>query len=295
MSSRSTRSLMCAVFAAAGALALSTVPAIATPEAPAASATRAGSQKVSVPAYFYPGPLWDRLAQAGTGVGLAIANPSNGPGDGDDQYTAAIKKADAAGISVIGYVSTGYLGTTGMTTRSGSSDPDEWMRQIKADVDAWYQLYGGAGLGGIFFDEGLARCGSGNTDVNRYIELKNYVESRYGEGAVVVDNPGTGVEECYTKAADTLVTFEGDENTYRGHQPQAWETSASPDKVWHLVYGVQDEGTMREVMELSRQRNAGHVYVTPDTMADKNPWDTLPPDAYWNSELGLAGGGAAGS
>ncbi|MFD7284604.1 spherulation-specific family 4 protein [Streptomyces sp. NPDC059863] len=293
MTSHSRRSLMCAVLAAAGALTLCAAPAIAAPEAPAGTATRAGSQKISVPAYFYPGPLWDRLTQAGTGVGLAVANPYNGPGDGDDQYTAAIKKADAAGISVIGYVATGYFGTTGMTTRSGSTDPDEWMRQIKSDVDVWYRLYGGAGLGGIFFDEGMARCGSENTDVARYIELKNYVESRYGDDAVVVDNPGTGVEECYTEAADTLVTFEGDENSYRGHQPEAWESSASPGKVWHLVYDVPDEGRMREVMELSRQRNAGHVYVTPDTMADKNPWDTLPPDAYWNTEIDLAGGGAA--
>ncbi|MFD7090953.1 spherulation-specific family 4 protein [Streptomyces sp. NPDC059896] len=292
MTSRSTRSLIGGVFAA-GALALCAVPAIAVPDAPAGATTQAISQKVSVPAYFYPGALWDQLTRSGTGVGLAVANPYNGPGDGDDQYTDAIKKADAAGITVIGYVATGYFGTTGMTTRSGSTDPDEWMRQIKADVDAWYRLYGGPGLGGIFFDEGLARCGSGNADVNRYIELKNYVESRHGTGAVVVDNPGTGVEECYTQAADTLVTFEGDENSYRGHQPQAWENRASPDKVWHLVYDVPDENRMRGVMDLARQRNAGHVYVTPDTMADKNPWDTLPPDAYWNSEISLAGGGTA--
>ncbi|MFD7639017.1 spherulation-specific family 4 protein, partial [Streptomyces sp. NPDC059873] len=266
MTSRSTRSLIGGVFAA-GALALCAVPAIAVPDAPAGATTQAISQKVSVPAYFYPGALWDQLTRSGTGVGLAVANPYNGPGDGDDQYTDAIKKADAAGITVIGYVATGYFGTTGMTTRSGSTDPDEWMRQIKADVDAWYRLYGGAGLGGIFFDEGLARCGSGNADVNRYIELKNYVESSHGAGAVVVDNPGTGVEECYTQAADTLVTFEGDENSYRGHQPQAWENRASPDKVWHLVYDVPDENRMRGVMDLARQRNAGHVYVTPDTMA----------------------------
>ncbi|MFD7118877.1 spherulation-specific family 4 protein [Streptomyces sp. NPDC059922] len=292
MTSRSTRSLIGGVFAT-GALALCAVPAIAVPDAPAGATTQAISQKVSVPAYFYPGALWDQLTRSGTGVGLAVANPYNGPGDGDDQYTDAIKKADAAGITVIGYVATGYFGTTGMTTRSGSTDPDEWMRQIKADVDAWYRLYGGAGLGGIFFDEGLARCGSGNADVNRYIELKNYVESSHGAGAVVVDNPGTGVEECYTQAADTLVTFEGDENSYRGHQPQAWENRASPDKVWHLVYDVPDENRMRGVMDLARQRNAGHVYVTPDTMADKNPWDTLPPNAYWNSEISLAGGGTA--
>ena len=41
-------------------------------------------------------------------------------------------------------------------------------------------------------------------------------------------------------------------------------------------------------MALSRQRNAGYVYVTPDDLP--NPWDTLPSGSYWTHELSLAGG-----
>ncbi|MFF7254118.1 spherulation-specific family 4 protein [Streptomyces microflavus] len=285
------RSLALATAVGTVAVAVLAAPAVGSPSAadapPKASAP---VQKVSVPAYFYPGATWDQLVGAGNRVGLAIANPFNGPGTGDPQYTRAIQRARTAGMTVIGYVATGYFGTTGITTRNGSTDPAEWMRQIKGDVDTWYRLYGSAGVGGIFFDEALSRCGAGNADVNRYIELRAYVEQRHGAASTVVDNPGTGVEECYTAAADTLVTFEGNDTSYRTHRPQGWEARVPADRIWHMVYASPDESTLRTAMSLSKQRNAGHVYVTPDTIADGNPWDTLPPASYWAVQLSLASG-----
>ncbi|MFB8380873.1 spherulation-specific family 4 protein [Streptomyces rubiginosohelvolus] len=284
----------CALAAAVGGVAVAALaaPAAGSPPAdgvrPASASAAALTQKVSVPAYFYPGATWDQLTGAGNRVGLAIANPYNGPGTGDTQYTQAIQRARSAGITVIGYVATGYFGTTGITTRSGSTDPAEWMRQIKSDVDTWYRLYGSSGLGGIFFDEAMSRCGAGNVDVNRYIELRSYVEQRHGAASTVVDNPGTGVEECYTAAADTLVTFEGNDASYRSHRPQGWEARVPADRIWHMVYASPDESTLRTAVSLSKQRNAGHVYITPDTIADGNPWDTLPPASYWNTQLSLA-------
>ncbi|MFD8104702.1 spherulation-specific family 4 protein [Streptomyces microflavus] len=285
------RSLALATAVGTVAVAALAAPAVGSPSA--ADATPKASapvQKVSVPAYFYPGATWDQLGGAGNRVGLAIANPFNGPGTGDPQYTRAIQRARTAGMTVIGYVATGYFGTTGITTRNGSTDPAEWMRQIKGDVDTWYRLYGSAGVGGIFFDEALSRCGAGNADVNRYIELRAYVEQRYGAASTVVDNPGTGVEECYSAAADTLVTFEGNDASYRTHRPQGWEARVPAERIWHMVYASPDESTLRTAMSLSKQRNAGHVYVTPDTIADGNPWDTLPPASYWAVQLSLASG-----
>ncbi|MFJ7062553.1 spherulation-specific family 4 protein [Streptomyces microflavus] len=298
MKKRSKRILTGSALAGAGALALfalpagaTTSPADSTPAAPREAGAQALSQKVSVPTYFYPGATWEQLTGSGPGVGVAVANPNSGPGTHkDNRYTETIKKADAAGARVIGYVSTGYFGTSGMKTRSGFASPDAWMKQAKADVDTWYRLYGDTGLGGIFFDEGTSRCGSGNADVKRYIALRKYVEQKHGEKAVVVNNPGTGTEECYTRAADILVTFEGSDSSYRTHKPQAWEKKVSGNKIWHLVYGVPDENRMRAAMALSKKRNAGHIYVTPDNLSENNPWDSLPPKAYWKSQLSLAGG-----
>ncbi|MFE8977663.1 spherulation-specific family 4 protein [Streptomyces cyaneofuscatus] len=298
MKKRSKRILMGSALVGVGALALfalpagaSTSPTDATPKTAPKTASGTVSQKVSVPAYFYPGATWEQLTEFGSGVGVAVANPNNGPGTSkNNQYTATMKEADAAGADVVGYVSTGYFGTSGKTTRSGSTSPDAWMKQIKADVDTWYRLYGDTGLGGIFFDEGTSRCGSGGADVRRYIELRKYVENKHGEKAIVVNNPGTGTEQCYTRAADILVTFEGSDSSYRGHKPRGWEKEVSGNKIWHLVYDVPDENRMREMIALSKERNAGHIYLTPDDLSENNPWDSLPPATYWKSQLALAGG-----
>jgi hypothetical protein len=40
---------------------------------------------------------------------------------------------------------------------------------------------------------------------------------------------------------------------------------------------------MAHAVQLSNQRGAGYVYVTPDTLP--NPCDMLPTGAYWSSEL----------
>jgi hypothetical protein len=40
---------------------------------------------------------------------------------------------------------------------------------------------------------------------------------------------------------------------------------------------------MQRAITLSKQRNAGWVYVTNDVLP--NPWDTLPADPYWTKEL----------
>ncbi|MFE8979108.1 spherulation-specific family 4 protein [Streptomyces cyaneofuscatus] len=259
------------------------------PERPAPRESPAADfQEVSVPAYFYPGDTWEQLLRGGPGTGMTIANPHNGPGDErDPRYTEVLERAEAAGMDVIGYVSTGYFGTSGDRTRSGSTSPEAWMKQIKADIDDWYELYGDTGVDGIFFDEGTSRCGPGNADVERYTALREYVENAHGEEAVVVHNPGTRTEECYLESADTLVTFEGSGADYRDRDRQAWEEEAPADKIWHLVYDVQGEKEMREMLALSRERNAGHVYVTTGTLSS-SVWDELPPQRYWKDQLALA-------
>ncbi|MFJ3493685.1 spherulation-specific family 4 protein [Streptomyces sp. NPDC086091] len=283
-----TRLLASTVAALAVSVTVTALPSAAAPSAAApAVAAAAGAQKVSVPSYFFPGATWDRLIQSGGTVGLTVANPNNGPhtdAPSRDAYLATLRKADAAGVRVIGYVPTGYLGTTGMTTRTGSTDPTAWMTQIKADIDTWYSLYGGAGLDGVFLDEGLAQCGTNNVNADRYRQLRDHIEAKGDE--IVVANPGTGTQECFKDAADTLVTFEGTADTYRSYRPQAWEAGVPADRIWHLVHATP-QSRLAETVRLSKERNAGHVYVTDDVL--DNPWDQLPPAGYWQSLLDQAG------
>jgi hypothetical protein len=258
--------------------------------APAQAA--ATTQHIAVPAYFNPSgsTYWTQLDQSAPAVGVAIANPDNGPGTTFDQgYANAIRAAANAGIRVIGYVDTGYFGTTGRTTRGGQTTTAAWTTQAEGDVATWYSLYGSYGLGGIFFDDGLADC----AHVGLYETVNTYTKQNHA-GAYTVDNPGTAADSCYADAADTIVMFEGSYASYTGWSAPAWELNyADPNKFYHLVYATASQADEANAMTLSKQRNAGYVYVTPDNLP--NPWDTLPTGAYWSDELARAGSGSGGS
>jgi hypothetical protein len=97
-------------------------------------------------------------------------------------------------------------------------------------------------------------------------------------------NPGMQTNECYLSAADVIVTFEGDVRTYQNsYSAPGWVANYTPDRFWHLVYNVPTAQQMRTILQLSKERGAGWVYVTPDNLP--NPWDTLPTGSYWTDEL----------
>ncbi|MFD0662534.1 spherulation-specific family 4 protein [Thermocatellispora tengchongensis] len=235
-------------------------------------------QALAVPAYFQPGPLWERLDDPG--VGIVVANPFSGPGkDFDPAYAAAIAKARAAGVTVLGYVATGYLGSTGRATWLGESDPQAWLAQAQQDVATWYRLYGEHGLGGIFLDEVQNVC----QYAGAYRWLDSSIKSLH-RGAFTVINPGIGTEECYSDIGDVSLTFEATYESYLSWQPPAWQRGKDPRRFWHLVHATATPEQMAEAMRLGKERGAGYIYVTPDAPA--NPWDTLPD--YWDAELAAA-------
>jgi hypothetical protein len=263
-----------------------------------AAAHTATVQHIAVPAYFNPGgspgsTFWSQLDQSTPAVGIAIANPNSGPGSAFDQsYANAIQAATNSGVKVIGYVDTGYFGTTGRTTHDGRTTTAAWTAQAQADVDSWYSWYGGHGLSGIFFDDGLADCGTNNAHVGLYKAINTFTKQNHS-GALTVDNPGAGADQCYAGAADVLVMFEGTYADYTGWTAPAWElNSTNPDKFWHLIYNTPTRANMKNAVSLSKQRNAGYLYVTDDDLP--NPWDTLPTGTYWSDELSAANGGGGG-
>lgn len=252
------------------------------------------AQHVGVPAYFDPSAspgssYWTQLDQSGAAGGIAIANPDNGPATAFDQsYADAIQAASAAGIKVIGYVDTGYFGTTGRTTRGGQTSSSAWTAQVEADVADWYSWYGGYGLSGIFFDDAQNVCGTNNAYVDLYIAVDTYTKQHH-PGALTADNPGAIADQCYAQAADILVMFEGTYADYSSWTAPAWELNANtPDKFWNLVYDTPTQADMESAIARSKQNDVGYVYVTPDNLP--NPWDTLPGSTYWNDEISKAAG-----
>jgi hypothetical protein len=259
------------------------------------------AQRLAVPAYINPADdpaTWQQLVGSGAGtVGLVVANVDSGPGSAATAaWSGVLHNAHAAGMKVLGYVDTGYLGSPstaasgGLPTRSGDSSMQAWLGQAEADVDLWYEYYG-PDLDGIFFDEAPDQCGTTLAPTlyaDGYAALDAYVKQAH-PGALTALNPGQAVPRCFEDAADVLVTFEGSYGDYTAaasaangaYQPLTW-TPADPQKIWHIVYGVTGQDQMEQVMALSKSRNAGYVYVTDDLLP--NPYDTLPPAPYWADE-----------
>jgi hypothetical protein len=240
------------------------------------------SQLVAVPSYIYPDlgeadSQWTKLMDGFPTVGLVIINPDNGPGASlNDDYAAlvdAIRDRDRD-VIVLGYVYTDY---GARPTSEGTPD----VPSIEDDIDDYYDWYG---VDGIFFDEAFS------DDCSKepyYREIYNYVKDM-GEEDTVVINPGVRTEECYASTADIIVTFEGTYASYIAAEPltdEDWESGEDARKFWHLVHATAADD-MPNAIQLSKQRNAGWVYVTPDEMP--NPWDDLPPEPYWSDEQAAA-------
>src|SRR5215831_430210 len=94
---------------------------------------RAGQVRMAVPAYFAPGPDWQRMIAGAPTVGMIIFNPDSGPGlTADSGYATVIAQAQAARITVLGYVATSY---------GQRAEAD-----ISADINRYYDLYRPSGI-----------------------------------------------------------------------------------------------------------------------------------------------------
>lgn len=233
----------------------------------------AGDQAQLVPAYFTPdaaGAPWPaacRGMRTGDGGSLAVLNPADGPGgQADPRYAAVIEDCRAQGHRVLGYVSTAY----------GARPPAD----VAADIDRYQAFYG---VDGVFVDEMAEhpRDPATGQDMRAYYrQVYDHVAARTGGTGLVVGNPGLAADTAWQleePVADVLVVFEGTAADYEAWAPPGWTAAHPAAHFAHLVHTAPG-ASLRHLCELSRARNAGHVYVTDDTGA--NPWDTLP--SYWD-------------
>lgn len=245
-------------------------PAPSVGTKPAVTIPRAG-----IPAYIHPGAYaadWDRILAGGSdAVAVVVANVADGPGrQRDEAWATVIGRARRAGVAVLGYVDSGYLGRASpppLGRREG-----DWLGHILADVAAWYAFYGDD-LGGVFFDRADRSCEGAAV----YGRLSDDVRRR-APGALSALNPGGVVPPCFDGAADLLLVFEGTAERYLGSGPTAGELDWSPSsaRLWHVVYGTPP-ALVDDVVERGRRRDAHLLYVTDRSGA--NPWRTVA--SYW--------------
>jgi len=232
--------------------------------------------RVLVPAYFHPSGEglrdWERLiASAGKGRIVAIANPASGPGKRvDPAYAKVLPRAREAGITLLGYVSTGYA-------KRPQAD-------LRAEVDRWLEFY--PDVRGIFFDEQA----SGADGVDFHAALYDYARKEK-KLELVVTNPGVPCDEGYVSrpAADVVCLFEHHEG-FDAHRRPGWAARYAPGRFLILPYGTPTADGMRRRARASVERGYGWLYVT--DAAGKNPWDRLP--SYWDAFVEAVGALKAG-
>jgi hypothetical protein len=233
----------------------------------------AATPRLAIPSYAAPtSAAWNRWQIFGSRiVGIMVLNRNNGDDISvDPAWAAAVRKTQASGILVLGYVHTGYA----------HRDPNE----VRAKIDG---VYAGYNVDGIFLDEAPTDCSAaaseGVTTLAYYQALSSYIRSKPGKHLVVL-NPGTmPPEDCWMSVADVLVTVEtaGLEAYQNKYTAAAWTHAVPPSRFWNLVYSVPTAAAMQQVVALAQQRGAGWLYVTDDG-PDGNPWDT--PATYLAAE-----------
>jgi hypothetical protein len=180
---------------------------------------------------------------------VAIVNPNSGPGASRDaSYSTGIGKLQLAGITVIGYVATGY------TARG--------IPAVEADIDRWKSFY--PTIQGIFFDEQSNQTG----DEAFYRTVSQYAKAN--ALSFTVGNPGADTGPTYVGVVDVGLIYESlglpNTNTLSG-----WHTSYPRSNFGIIPYGA----ALDHAYVTSAKAYVGYVYVTSDTLP--NPWDSLPP------------------
>src|SRR3569623_6928 len=207
-----------------------------------------------VPLYSYPGAAaWSAIVDAKRAHPavpvVAVVNPNNGPGTSvDPNSTSGITSLKSVGITVFGYVPTGYAGQAASA--------------IQAAVASWKSFY--PSVTGIFFDEMDNRAGNEAF----YTRQTTYA---HGQGFTYpVGNPGADTLASYVGTVDTILIYEKDG---LGTQP-TWNQAYSASNFGVIPYDVASfDSAAQSFINNAEADHIGYIYLTNDTMP--NPWDTL--------------------
>lgn len=223
------------------------------PMRPTTAVVSPSTTGIMIPLYTYPGSTWTNVIaveQANPGVPIvAIINPNSGPGAGmDPNYVSGILSLQAAGVTVIGYVPTGY------GSRSVSA-----VESMVNDYKSWYPVTG------IFFDEMANVAGY----EGYYSTLSAYAKSL--GFTYTVGNSGADTIPSYIGTMDTIVIYENQGlpglSTLEG-----WHSDYAKGNFAMMAYGVQ---SVNQSYPSTAVPHVGYIYITNAELP--NPYDALPP------------------
>jgi hypothetical protein len=234
----------------------------------AACPATAPAQATFVPAFFEP-PDWSRAISDGRAPGVMILNPASGPGTAPDPgLQSSARAALAAGARVIGYVGTSY-----------GQLPAATARQDVREYRQWYHV------SGIFLDQTPTE---GSQQLGYYRSLAGYIRGVIPAADLWI-NPGSAPDRGYMSLGAVVMIFEGTWAEYRGLALPAWTRDYPAARFAHTIYSAP-QADVTDAVKLSRQRNAGYLFLTPD--GGPNPYGALP--AYWPLEHAAVASGCPG-
>ena len=186
---------------------------------------------------------------------VAKVNPSNGPGTAPDAtHLNGFNKLKAAGITVLGYVSTGY-----------ARDPNKSIAISEGKIDAYKNWYN---LDGIFFDE----MSNNAADAPYYSTVSNYAKNVDGM-KMTVCNPGTSIPQSDVGVCDT---FEIYESAGLASISTLQSRTFYPNYDKHSFYMLaHTTSSIVQTDVTDRIPYVGYMYITNDV--EPNPYDTIPP------------------
>ena len=236
------------------------------------SYTAVNAQSVFMLSYVYPlaeaggsefSDYWKAVHAAGSNkIPYTLIMADGGPNAKlDPGYVRLLKKNAELGFKTIAYI------RTVQQTRP--------IAEVKAAMAKFIELYGVDKIHGFYFDEISSR----NNGATAYMaELYNYTKSTYGN-KLVVANPGTHITDAIAPYADIFMTNEGTADEYINNYKTAYSAfekdPANSHRIFHTIYAAK-AGDYQKIINLSRQRNAGWVFITTDsTIPDGRPYNDL--------------------
>jgi hypothetical protein len=206
---------------------------------------------VAIPLYNYPDSTWTTIAQAAKANPnvpiLTIINPNNGPGSSSDPtYLAGVQNLQSSGVTVLGYVATGYATSSYSSTSNVESQISQYQTWYNAD--------------GIFFDEMSNTRGY----ESYYSTLNSYVKSN--GMTYTMGNPGTSVPTSYIGVLDNLIIYESS-----GYPSLSFITYAGyPESDFGLIaFGVSYSSSF----VTGAAPLVSYMYI--DNLSGSNPYSTL--------------------
>ena len=238
------------------------------------------NQSVIMPAFRWTGKkgvnaaFWNGIAAQGGGLLPYVAfgsyeNPSSPYLVRRDEDLQQMLRNREAGIQNLGY------------TYTSVSKRD--LKAVFADIDNFVNFYGRENIAGYFIDEVV----SGNEPwmVDYMRRIYEYIKSKYPEMLVLANN-GWGVGDAIAPYADIWMAQEvtADEyiNHYRARTSEFEKDPANAGRILHVIHSARPE-QYEEIIRLSRERNAGNLFITSDTNAYPSGYDDLP--TYFESLL----------